>query len=377
MQKEHNPVLPYFVWGQSCRFMSQRFQFLLFCALLNVLSLSAQHVTVEASLDSTAILVGEQLQMHTKVSCPKDSKVQFPEFQDGYLIDGVEVQKSSSIDTAYLDGGKRWELSRSYTLTAFDSAVYTIPRFCVEVNGDSCLSRNEIGLKVNNVDVDLQHPDNLRPLKAPVDGLFAWSPRLLVWNVLVWICVVLFIWLYHRYVYFHPITRKVKIAPPIPPQKKALSAIEDLRSLAQEEGTQKEFFMRLSEVLRSYIAERFSFNALEMTTHEIVRQLRQSGSEEALQELTDLLSTADLVKFAKFKTSLVENDRSLLQAISYIRTTQTENPDAEKAIERVIIVEDKGQRRYKLLLKCGMVATAVFGVASFGYSSYLLWINFL
>lgn len=348
----------------------------LFFALACYFTASAQLVTVELSLDSTAILIGEQIKMRTRVSCPRDSKVRFPEYRNGYVTEGVEMLEAGTIDTVEINDGQRWELFRDYIITAFDSAVYTIPRFEIDVNGRKYQSRNEIGLKVNTVEVDMQHPDDLRPLKAPVDGIFEWSPVLVLWSLLTWLCLLLIFAFTAVLVRAKPVTKRVIITPPTPPQKVAMAAIERLREKDKDGEHQKEYYMALTDVLRNYIVERFGFNAREMTTFEIVSHLRQSGDAAALDELQSILTTADLVKFAKFEASLVESDRALLQAVDYVRTTQIDDPEAEKAVERIVEVSDATQRRYRIALKCGIVLSFVVGMGAFCYVCYQLWLNF-
>lgn len=355
--------------------MTKRLRILIFAVLCGVLNSVAQNVTVEASLDSTAILIGEQLQMRTKVACPKGAKVVFPDYRNGTVVEGVEMLEASDIDTVETDGG-RWELSRNYTLTSFDSAAYKIPRVEIDVNGKKYTSRNEIGLKVNTVKVDLQHPDDIRPGKGVVEGVFEWSSELLWWCVAVWCCFLLCIFCAIRIAAAKPVTRRVKITPPTPPQKTAITAIERLRANEKEGEHQKEYYMALTDVLRTYIVERFGFNAREMTTYEIVDHLRRNGDAAAIDELQNILSTADLVKFAKYEATLAESDRSLLQAVDYVRTTQINDPMAEMAVERVVVVSDSKQRAYKLSLKTVMIGSAFIGSAISLYVIYLLWLNF-
>ncbi len=355
--------------------MQKKILFFLLALCTGMTSL-AQSVTVESSLDSTVILIGEQLHLRTKVCCPKDARVKFPDFRGGSITDGVEVLEAGKIDTSEVGEGRRWELSREYTLTAFDSAVYTIPRVEVDVNGAKYQSPNEIGLKVNSVDVDLQHPDDIRPPKAPVDGVFSWGSGLLKASVSIWLFLAIFIICAVRLATAKPVTRKVKIIPPTPPHKTAIAAIEELKNGEREGEHLKEYYMALTDVLRQYINDRFGFNAREMTTFEIVDKLRTTGDASALDELHEILSTADLVKFAKYEASLAESDRTLLQAVDYVRTTQINDPAAEQAVEREVVVSDAGQRRYKLALKSGMALSFLAALGIFSYVSYQLWLNF-
>ena len=168
--------------------MPQR-SLLSFLFLFLVLYLSpevrAQSVVVETQLDSTAILVGEQVRLRARVSCDAHAKVVFPQFAEGQLTPGVEVLSVSPIDTTWLNDKKRCELTCSYLLTSFDSALYQL-NLTVEVNGKPYQSRNTLGLKVSNVAVDEQHPDQLRPAHPPTEAIFVWRPALLLWCALLW-----------------------------------------------------------------------------------------------------------------------------------------------------------------------------------------------
>lgn len=358
---------------------------LLWCVICSY----AQFITVENRVDTTSILIGEQVRMHAKVSCPKGAKVVFPEFREGYVTEGVEMLDALKIDTVELNEGKRWELSREYIITSFDSAVYTIPRLEVSVNGKQYASRDEIGFKVNTVEVDLQHPDDLKPLKAPVDGVFAWSPRLLLFGLLAWIFALIAVATAVKYVTYKPKKKKIKITPPTPPQEVAIEALNRLRQGLQEgldftqmgqyaeaETSQKAYFMALTDVLRQYVAERFAFNAREMTTFEIIDRLRNIGDTAALEELHNILSTADLVKFAKYEATMTESDRALLQAAEYVRNTQLTDAASKSPKEKVIVEGEAAQRRYKMLLGTVITLASLCCIADISYLIYQLWLNF-
>lgn len=336
----------------------------------------AQNVSVKASLDATSILIGEQVNMQTKVVCPKGAKVAFPEYRTDTIVSGVELVEAGAVDTVDLEGGKQWELTRNYTITSFDSAVYKIPRVEVDVNGKMYASPNEITLKVDNIKVDTEHPEDIRPMKAPVNGVFEWSPVIFLWSLGTWAGLLVVVLGAIRLAVAKPVTRRVKITPPTPPQKTAIAAIESLRGNEKEGEHQKEYYMALTDVLRTYLVERFGFNAREMTTYEIVEQLKRSGDAAALDELNDILSTADLVKFAKYQASLAESDRALLQAVDYVRTTQIVDPNADKAVEKIVVVSDPTQRAYKVATKTIMLIAALAGMGCSGYALYLLWLNF-
>ena len=95
----------------------------------------------------------------------------------------------------------------------------------------------------------------------------------------------------------------------------------------------KAYYTRLTDTLRKYIEERYGFNAMEMTSSEIIEKLTATQDEKALSELRHLFLTADLVKFAKYSTLINENDMNLVNAIAFIDQTKLENVPVEETIK--------------------------------------------
>ena len=89
---------------------------------------------------------------------------------------------------------------------------------------------------------------------------------------------------------------------------------------------EKEFYIKLTDVLRRYIYERGGINAMEMTSGEILIEIRKLAEVDSVYDnLKQILSTADLVKFAKYKPYPDENDLSMVNA--YFFVNQTREPD--------------------------------------------------
>lgn len=312
--------------------------------------LSAQ-VTVDVKVDSTDILIGEQVHLTTTVSAGSGQKVEFPAYASGVLTKGVEVLERGDVDTVFLNAGKRVQLRRSYTLTAFDSALYYLPPVEVLVDGKKYRSQNSIGLKVGTVPVDTVHLNNFSGPHSVVEGIFEWNGYLLGWSVLLWVNLILLFFLLIRYSDRKPVTRRIVIQPKTPPHQQAITEIEKMKSdTPSTEETMKQRYMQLTDILRTYIQERFGFNAREMTSSEIIGELLENSDPSALRELRTLLETADLVKFAKFTTSLNEMDRSLMQAIDFVRTTKEEGPENSKPVVKEVVLDDLKQKRLRIAM---------------------------
>lgn len=329
------------------RVLSLKIGFLL---ALVCIKLPAQ-VTVDVEIDSTDILIGEQVHLTATVSAGSGQKVEFPVYGSGVLTKGVEVLERGDIDTILLNSGKRIQLRRCYTLTAFDSALYHIPPVEVLVDGKKYKSQNSIGLKVGTIPVDTVHLDNFSGPHSVVEGIFEWNSYLLGWSMLLWVNLIVLFLLVVRHSNHKPVTRRIVIRPKTPPHQQAITEIEKMKvDTPLTEGTMKQRYMRLTDILRTYIEERFGFNAKEMTSSEIIEKLFGNSDPSALRELRVLLETSDLVKFAKFTASLNEMDRSLMQAIDFVRITKIEEQEISKPIVKEVAFDELKQKRLRIVM---------------------------
>lgn len=319
--------------------------FLSIVAALAAVSFEAEaQVVVNARLDTALIRIGEQVQLTVKCNAGAKQRVDFPQFAPTEeLAPGVEVVSAGAVDTLVQSGGKRYELTRRYTITSFDSAVYTLPPIAVLVDGKSYKSRQQLGLKVNTVPVDTVHLDRFPGPHAAVMPAFVWQPKQLAMSLLVLSLLVVAAALAVRLSDKRPITKRVVIAPPTPPHIPAVSKIEELKQTMTEDT--KAYYMRLTDTLRTYIEQRFGINAREMTTAEIVDHLTAEGNLEALRELKNVLITADLVKFAKFETSVAEQDKSWVEALDFVRATKLEPVEQPKPRVEYVSLDARNQTR--------------------------------
>lgn len=335
----------------------------------------AQNVSVEAKIDSVAILIGQQAHLTVSVTARNGARIVYPQFKRAqHIVPGVEVLGSEA-DTSEVDGNMC--VKRTFTLTSFDEKLYAIPGMKVKVDGKTYNS-NTLALKVLTCDVDTLHPEKFFPPKDVQDNPFSWAE----WSGPFWVSIVIlllgmaFIYLTIRLKQNKPIITHIRIVKRIPPHQKALDRMEKLKHEHYATADdQKEYYTQLTDTLRQYIRERFNFNAMEMTSGEILEHLQQAGDKEMLDELRELFTTADLVKFAKYSTLLNEKDMNLVNAINFIDQTKRDEKPTEERIVPTLSDDDKKTRHNRFTIKWLLW---VFGVsmaillARVIYSIYLL-----
>lgn len=327
--------------------------------------LVAAQVQVEQRIDSVRMLIGEQTILRLKVNVKKGSNALMPFFQPSQqLTEGVEVLSQSDVDTTELDNGMV-SLRRNYVITSFDEKLYAIPPLPVKVDGKT-YKGEMVALKVISIPVDTLHPEKFYPPKPVQPNPFLWSE----WSGLFWLSVLSLLvllalgYFVQRLRHNKPVIAKIRLVRKVPAHEAAMREIEDIKKqrVENQEG-QKAYYTKLTNTLRAYIVKRFGFNAMEMTSSEIIDRLSQEKDQTMIEELRNLFQTADLVKFAKYETLINENDRNLVNAIHFIDQTKTnEVAHEERVTEQLTVEEAKSRKTRHVTLALIAVAAVVFVV---------------
>ena len=251
-----------------------------------------------------------------------------------------------------------------------------MPEMNVKVDGKDYSSKR-LALKVLTFEIDTLHGDSIYGIKEELAPPFDWAE----WREVIWFCVLALLiggllgYVIYRLKTNKPIIRRIRNKKRQPPHKVAMQKIEQIKEekMWQSEDS-KEYYTQLTDTLRNYIKERYGFNAMEMTSDEIIQHLQEVNDEEAINELRELFQTADLVKFAKYSTLINENDRNLVSAIEYINQTKLEEPE-QKPQPEVIVVEEKRSKiaKWTLIGSIIVAGLVLLGVLVFiGYRIYML-----
>jgi len=116
------------------------------------------------------------------------------------------------------------------------------------------------------------------------------------------------------------------IAPQSVPQPLDLRTLGALDALRNEDlprqGRFREFYFRLSEIIRAYLGERYRFEALECTSSELLASLRRLPTPGlSIAEISRFVDESDLVKFAKATADPNQCKESLEFAYRLVRET--------------------------------------------------------
>ena len=293
---------------------------LLFC--VQSMCVFAQNPVIQAKMDSLAILVGEQTRIRLEITKPVNGRIQIPILQDT-IIKGIDIVDITNRDTVKLDHDQE-QINIDYLITGFDEGLYYIPPFYITSQSDTFYS-NSLSLKIASLKVDTVSKAfyDIKPVMEPkfvlADYIYI---MIIIWIILVILAVIIY------FIFFKK--KKVKTIfrkkPQVLPHVKALTALENVkREKLWQQGLNKEYYTQITDILRTYLFERFNISAQEMTSDEILSSVKKyHEAQSAYDNLQQILKLADLVKFAKFTPLPDENDLSYINAGLFVSQTKQE-----------------------------------------------------
>jgi hypothetical protein len=211
------------------------------------------------------------------------------------------------------------------TLTAFDTGLLyidPIPILCRSGNVVDTFRSDANYLEVLSFPVDTTN--TIRDIK----GLY--KAPLTVREILPWVLLTAALGLLVWFIVYYLKKKKRNepvLARAIPVEAPDIIALRELENLKSEkvwqQGRVKEYYSRLSDIIRTYLEKRYNTMALEQTSYEILLTIQDYiGKDGNYSLLKTLLRLSDLVKFAKAEPEPDENMNQLENAILFVRNTR-------------------------------------------------------
>jgi len=303
-----------------------KLQYILTIAFISLLFSNeaiAQKPSVKSSIDTTRILIGDQVNIMLELEQDKKDQYQFPFFRDT-IIGNIEILSVSQIDTQELDQN-RVLLQQRILVTSFDTGFYVIPPFYFPNSEEfDSLRSDAFPLEVLTLEIDTTK--GIADIKLPYDVPLSFLeilPYLIVALLLIGIFII--IWYIIRKRRKKPVLEPIRVKPAEPAHIWALKNLDNLvKEKLWQKGKVKLYHSRLSEILRYYLEFRFDIRAMEQTTAEILTALSEQDTvpEDLSDNLHQSLEQSDLVKFAKWNPLPDENERSMEIAYEFVLKTK-------------------------------------------------------
>jgi hypothetical protein len=309
-------------------------------------ALYSQNVKVTSSFDSARIYIGDQINFIVTIQQPANINLTLPVFKDS-LMKNIEILSGPVFDSTQ-SGDGTINVVEKYLITSFDSGFYQVPPVYAELKSDEGIKRfysdysqlEVMRIKIAPADTAAKIYDIISPYRAPITlgEIIPWVLVLLLLSVLIWAGIRLLKRLRKK-------KSGVEEAVIIDPAH--VIAFRELEILKNDQvwqkGEIKQYYTRLTGILRQYLENRYGVFSLEMTTAETLEALVKTGfkKDKAYNQLKSILTGADLVKFAKHKPDPVENDLHFQNSWNFVLVTRQEEKVFEAGESSVTREEDK------------------------------------
>ena len=307
----------------------------------------SQNVEVDGKVESTDVQVGKPFTLDLSLKVPYGWFVEWNDFAIDTLSEQLDIIKRGEVERT-ADADSNVIVKQQLTLMTFDTGQVQVPpialKYARSFDDPNRLKAYTDPIRLYSttmtVDTTLAYKPIVEPIAAPVKfkEVFPW-----ILAALLLVLIALGIWYWRKH-------RKPKVdadgnivrGPVIPPYDKAVG---DLKRLREEKiwqsGKVKEYFSSLTDIAREYIEGQFGVNAVEMTTDDILEEIKPLHfPKETYDKLKDTMEVADLVKFAKYSASTLESDTALNSMTDFVNESYAQY-QKQKAEEEARLAQTK------------------------------------
>ena len=254
--------------------------------------------TPRSAIASDTIRVGDVVPVAVRILIDRGERVAWP---DTLPLANDDVENAATVrervDT--LSDG-RLEVTAVYSVTPWRTGEVALPDLAVPVvTGRETVRSDTVALPALNV-VSVLPADTAglepKPAKGVLGRSWSWLPILLAALALAALIGGILWWRRRR----RAAGDLVPAEPPVVPRERVLARLQEAReSGLVERGEMKEFYTRVSDALRDYLAAIGPGWSEDLTTTELAARFRAQLGPDAARSVSDVLRPADQVKFAR------------------------------------------------------------------------------
>ena len=263
-----------------------------------------------ASVDKDEVTIGDKIKFVIRVKYKGDITLQFPEV--GEQIGVFAIKETGLAETPKIEKDGYSVVERNYLLNSYEIGRHAIPSLKIKYKGsqgEGEVAANEVIIDIKGVIKEGEMSGDIKDIFPPIDVPTSFK------RLILWISVALGVLLLSGIIY--GLVCKFKKRSKIQerqfvrrtPQEIAYELLE--RLLKEDliaKGLVREYYYRITNILRHYIEDRFGLLAPERTTEEFLTEMAHANQLDATHKILirEFLERCDMVKYAKYGPSNLE-----------------------------------------------------------------------
>jgi len=318
---------------------------MMIAAVLPALVSVSKAQTAQIAIDSNNVEFGCPVRMRISAKAKIGDRVTPPAFRKNEVIPGIEILQVGDVDTVS-NGVQDVTYTFNYDITSFEDSTFVIPQQAVVIEKDTfytnekaitfTLLQNVDSTFYNGIDTTQQlkifDVKDVKQTPWTFEEFWHRYGKGILFLLVFGIIIALLTYVVVRKVRNQPLIPFSK--PKEPAHKQALLMLNNLKDMKLcEEGKFKEYYTYITEILKNYISDRWGTSVMESSTTETLAVLKKKigAKSVAYNDMQEISSTADFVKFAKMEPAPDENARTLSKAFEIVESTkQTEQEILEE-----------------------------------------------
>ncbi|MBM2833250.1 MAG: hypothetical protein HW406_411 [Candidatus Brocadiaceae bacterium] len=291
-----------------------------------------------ASVDKDEVTIGDKIKFVIRVKYKDDITIRFPEV--GEQIGVFAIKEAGIAETPKREKDGYSVVERNYLLSSYKIGRHTIPSLKIKYkgsHGDGEVATNEVTIDIKGVLKEGEISGDIKDILPPVDVPTSFK-RLIVW-ISVGMGLLLLSGIICGLVYKFKKRSKIQERQFVrrTPQEIAYELLE--RLLKEDliaKGLVREYYYRITNILRHYIEDRFGLLAPERTTEEFFTVMAHTNQLDDTHKMLirEFLERCDMVKYAKYGPSNLEIKETYDAAKRFIDETIERLKEKEVVADR-------------------------------------------
>lgn len=240
------------------------------------------------------------------------------------------IYNSDELKWNYTEGSSPREIYCSFSMTIWEMCGFRIPPPIITLVSGDTIDVGSRGLLVYSPFFEEMNTEKVSSFGIDSEQKKIWDYLLDFWWIIALILGIIATLFIRKKLKSRP--AKEVLPPPlpkrkiivIPPDVVALKKLKGLKeSRKWETEGEKIYVSELTDIIREYIENRFEVQALEMTSTEILEEMKGDFLNEIqLEQLSNTLNVADMIKFAKSKADASLHEKFVDDAIDMVESSK-------------------------------------------------------